>query len=181
MVVEVAVAVEVEEGELLLSVLAFRSSFLSPGSASLADKKLKRGVQSGNNGTYSFIDLLSLLLRQPIQRIRILRRTMRLRRGILSNSLLLLLLSTFRGTEIRRRRGAQTTMSRERGCTEGHRICVGGAFWEFGARVGARRERLAGGHSGYLLVKDSSMGGVILSIAVWVGEWARGPIVQWRR
>lgn len=41
---------------------------------------------------YSFINLLPLLFGQPIQRIRILRRTMRLHGSSLSNRLLLLLL-----------------------------------------------------------------------------------------
>lgn len=48
-------------------------------------------------------------------------------------------------------------MSRERGCAEGHGVCVDGAFWELGACVGARREGLAGGHIDNSLERCSSV------------------------
>lgn len=141
---------------------------------------------------YSFVDFLSLLLGQPIQRIRVLHRTMRLRRRRLRHTLLLLLcLRTLRNAKVSGCRGAEAAVSRERGCAEGHRICVDGAIWELGARVGARREGLAGGHcrwwlrvvcasrAGMSIVAQSGENGLVARVSLGGSEVVGGGEDSW--
>lgn len=148
---------------------------------------------------YSFINLLPLFLSQPTQRVRILPRV-RLRR-CRRRCRLLRLLRSLGPTKVCRGRVAQSTMPREGGGAEGHGVCVDRAVWHLCARVGARREGLAGGHGGRL-VRGSRCGsssrpdgffgwemsigvglkrlGLVARRGVEVVDWA-GGVWRWRR
>lgn len=96
---------------------------------------------------YRFINLFPLLLSQPTQRVRILSRAMGLRR-CRRGCWLLRLFRSLGSAKVCWGRIAQPTMPREGRGAEGHGVGVDRAVWHLCARVGARREGLAGGHGG---------------------------------
>lgn len=124
MVIEVAVTVKVEEGELfklvflvsLVTCLSQARQF-SFARCSSQEGNLEHETRAGN--TYGFVDFFPLLLGQPAERIGVLRGGM----GLLRRSRLLVLFGAF-GVELRSG-GTKTAMPRERGRAEGHgvRVC----------------------------------------------------------
>jgi hypothetical protein len=106
MVVQVAIAVEVEEGELFPVSFLFLLLFNLPLSSKSCYRELETKTESRAGNTYGFVYLFSLLLRQPAEGIGILRGGMGLLCG---RSSLLVLFGAF-GVEFGRR-GTEAAMS----------------------------------------------------------------------
>lgn len=101
-------------------------------------------IMNSSGIPYSFVNLLPLLLRQAVERIGILRRTVRLRVCRRLRILLCLLCNV--GAEFACTGIGEAAMPGERRGAEGHGVRVDRAVGYFRAGERARRERLAGGH-----------------------------------